>query len=142
MILAEIVTPRSYGNGVAALLAQYCADVGGELVGRSACSQREEMLFVVALKEKIYLDKHVSLLKKALRDQTISSLDVVEGNLVKLSGNDLGERIADFPLALDDCWVPAVQEQEAIHLCIQRWMLTPKQAAWLLLHPQVHWNYL
>ncbi len=54
---------------------------------------------------------------------------------------DMEKQMHHFPLQPGESWFPAIDNPNQIFICIDRPLMTPRQAAWLLEH-EVRWAYV
>ena len=141
MISIEVVMPRSTVDAVYPFLSQCCIQVGDVLLGRKDDSPTGEVLGVVHLTDDTHVSKHLPILTQALEQEAIVSFQFVQGCLVKLAVPGIREHMAHFPFSLGDTWIPSLNNERSVYLCLHRRLLTAQQSAWLLSH-QVTWSYL
>jgi hypothetical protein len=142
LISIEVVMPRSTVDAVYAVLSQCCAQVGDVLLGRRDDSPTGEVLGVVHLTDDTHVSKHLPILTQALEQKALLSFQFVQGCLVKLAAPGIGEQMAHFPFSRGDVWIPALNGERSVYLCLHRQLLTAQQSAWLLARPEVTWIYL
>lgn len=142
MISIEVVVPSSTVDAVYPILSECCAEVGDVLLGHKDYSQTGEMLGVVHLTDDSHASKHLTILTQALEQGAILSFQFVQGCLVKLAAPDIQEQMANFPFSLGDVWIPALNDEQSLYLCLHRQMLTAQQSAWLLARPELTWSYM
>ena len=142
MISIEVVMPGSAVDAVYPVLSQCCAQGGDVLLGRREDSPTGEVLAVVRLTDDTHVSNHLPILVQALEQRALLSFQFVQGCLVKLAAPGIGEYMTHFPFSLGDVWIPALNDERSVYLCLHRHLLTAQQAAWLLAHPEVTWSYL
>jgi hypothetical protein len=142
LISIEVVVPSSTVDTVYPVLAQCCAEVGDVLLGsRRDYPLTGEMLAVVRLTDDSHVAKHLTVLTQALEKQAILSFQFVQGCLVKLAVPGIREQVANFPFSLGDVWIPALNDEQSLYLCLHRGLMTAQQSAWLARH-EVTWSYV
>ena len=142
MIQVEIIVPLFLAHKVKPFLEQCCSESGDLLLGYRESQEVNEEVFIVQLTHDSHSSQHVSVLHDALQQETISSFRFLRGSLLKLSSPTIVKQISDFPLAVGDSWVTALDNPECIYLSVPRTLITGKQSAWLLSQENVVWDYL
>jgi hypothetical protein len=142
MISIEVVVPGSTVDAVYPVLSQCCAEVGDVLLGRRDYSQTGEVLGVVHLTDDSHASKHLTILTQALEQKAILFFQFVQGCLVKLAAPGIWEQMANFPFSLGDVWIPALNDEQSLYLCLHRQLLTAQQSAWLLARRELTWSYM
>ena len=142
MISIEVVVPSSTVDAVYPILIQCCAEVGDVLLGHRNYLQTGEVLGVVHLTDDSHVSKHLTILTQAFEQKAILSFQFVQGCLVKLAAPGIGEQKANFPLSLGDVWIPVLNDEQSVYLCLHRRLLTAQQAAWLVERSEMTWSYL
>jgi hypothetical protein len=132
--------PRSTVDAVYPVLSQCCAQVGDVLLGRRDDSPKGKVLGVVHLTDDTHVSKHLPILTQALEQKAFLSFQFVQGCLVKLAAPGIGEHMAHFPVSPGDVWIPALNEERSVYLCLHRQLLTAQQSAWLLARHEVTWS--
>ena len=140
MISIEVVLPPSTVDAVYPVLVQCCIEAGDVLLGRRADPHTEEVLGVVHLTDDRHVSKHLPILMQALEQKALLSFQFVQGCLVKVAAPGIGVQMAHFPFSLGDTWIPSLNNERSVYLCLHRRLLTAQQSAWLLSH-QVTWSY-
>ena len=142
MISIEVVIPCSTVDAVYPVLVQCCTEAGDVLLGRRDDPHTGEVLGVVYLTDDSHVSKHLPILTQALEQKAILSFQFVQGCLVKLAAPDIQEQMANFPFSPGDVWIPALNDEQSLYLCLHRQILTAQQSAWLLARPELTWSYM
>ncbi|HTK09561.1 MAG TPA: hypothetical protein VL485_20495 [Ktedonobacteraceae bacterium] len=142
MICIEVAVSRDKAQDVAPVLMQCCAQTGDRLLGGRVDTETEEVVFLVQLTQDPHLSAHLPVLSGALQQGLIVAFQFAQGSVLKLTAPHVDEHVHQFPLSFGDSWVPGLQNVEDIYLCIARPLLTARQAAWLHLQENMHWEYV
>ena len=142
MISIEVVIPRSNIDAVYPVLCQCCKDVGDVMLGSRSSSLTGEMLVIVCLTNDKHVFAHLTTLTQALEDEAIVSFQFIQGCIVKATGAKVKQHLSSFPFSLGDIWLPALNDEQSVYLCLHRRLLTPQQSAWFLIRPDVKWSYM
>ncbi len=141
-IQIEVKASLVHFSTVETLLKQYCDESGDRLLGRKVFQEEEQVLFFVHLFDSSHIDKHMQVLQDSRNRQFITSFQITQGSVLRISSITLFEQIHDFPLCAGDVCIPSIEDAQSIFLSIQRPLLSAQQSAWLLLQQDFVWEYL
>ena len=139
--LIEIAYAISQQNAEATI-AHYFKETGNLLIGHSIFEETGEVLLVVLLMHP-HKSEYTDYLKNLLLQGIVESFEYRFHYLVIVtldSHLDIRMQMQDFPLQPGESWFPAVDHPDQVYICLERYLMTAEQAAWMLKH-QVGWAY-
>jgi len=142
MMHVEIIVPLAHVHEVEPFLKQCCAEAGDKLLGRRAYPESDEVLFVVQLMHDANSSKHIAVLHSALQQNIVSSFQFARGSIIEFSAPLIIEQMRDFPLTFGDAWIPSLDDPQCVYLLTHKQLMTATQAAWVLNHSEIKWQYL
>jgi hypothetical protein len=112
------------------------------MLGNKIFTLTQEMLVVVRLTNDKHVFSHLTTLTQALEQQAIVSFQFIQGCIVKITAENVKQLMFTFPFSLGDIWLPALNDEQSLYLCLHRRLMTAQQSAWLLVRPEVRWSYM
>ena len=146
--IIEFVCSVSQEVAAQTTIEAFCKKTGNLLIGRQVNEETQQILFIVRPLHAVSERKHARALRGLDQSRpykgAIMSSRSVTCELVKISLDrsvDLRDQMRDFPLRPGEQWFFAIHDAHQAYVCMNRPLMLPEQAAWLVGHEAV-WEFI